>query len=97
MRTRLVLGGLVWVAVTVAAALTLDPVWAVFVGIVAASLWGVVALAGDWDQHSSFEQRELDRARRRAEKWERNKDARERDRARWEAHQARKAQREGSR
>ena len=30
--------------------------------------------------------------RKRAAKWERTKDVRERDRARWEAHQARKAQ-----
>jgi hypothetical protein len=48
-------------------------------------------VASDWDQHSTFEERELVRARKRKEKWERNAGAREKDRALWEAHQAKKA------
>ena len=52
----------------------------------------VAFLARDWDSHSTYEERELARARRRAEKWERGADARARDRASWEAHQARQAQ-----
>jgi hypothetical protein len=51
----------------------------------------MAAFARDWDRHSTFEERELARARKRAEKWERGKSARDRDRARWEAHQARQA------
>ena len=53
----------------------------------------IAVVARDWDRHSTFEERELARARKRAEKWERGKDARDRDRARWEAHQARQAAR----
>jgi len=53
---------------------------------------GVIAfVARDWDQHSTYEERELARSRKRAQKWERNADARARDRARWEAHQARRS------
>src|SRR4051812_50187673 len=51
----------------------------------------VAFFARDWDQHSTFEEREMVRARKRKAKWERNKDKRARDRARWEAHQARRA------
>ena len=53
----------------------------------------IAVLARDWDQHSTFEERELARARKRAEKWERSDDARERDRVHWEAHRARQAKR----
>jgi hypothetical protein len=52
-------------------------------------------MARDWDQHPTFEDREAARARRRKEKWERNADARARDRARWEAHQAKQAKKAG--
>jgi hypothetical protein len=90
---RLVVWGGIWVAVTAAAFLLLDPILAAFVGILGLSLWGVALLASDWERHPSFEQRELDRSRRRAERRERTKDARARDRARWEAHQQRKARR----
>ena len=83
--------GGIWLAGSVGAFLVLDPILASFVAIFGLCLYGVAVLASNWEQHSSFEQRELDRARRRAERRERTKDARARDRARWEAHQARQA------
>ena len=70
---------------------TLSPVLAAAVLIGALTLVGVVAAAADWEKHPSFEERELARSRRRREKWERTADARAKDRARWEAHQARQA------
>jgi type IV secretory pathway TrbD component len=94
---RLAVWGGIWLAGSVAAFLVLDPILAAFVAIFGLCLWGVAVLAGNWEQHSSFEQRELDRARRRAERRERTKDARARDRARWEAHQQRKAGRSSGR
>ena len=91
MTGRWAAGGAVAVLGSVAAFALLDPVIAAFVAIVLVTVAVIGALAGDWDRHSTFEQRELARARKRAEKWERTKDARDRDRARWEAHQARQA------
>jgi hypothetical protein len=88
---RLVVWGGVWAGGSVVAFLLLDPIVATFVTIIGLCLWGVAVLASDWDRHSSFEDRELERARRRAERRERTKDARARDRARWEAHQQRRA------
>ena len=82
---------------SIAAFLLLDPVLAAFVAIVGLCLWAVAVLSSGWEQHPSFEQRELARSRRRAERRERTKDARARDRARWEAHQQRKAEREAGR
>ncbi|WP_347057443.1 hypothetical protein ABC795_12120 [Blastococcus sp. HT6-30] len=78
-------------AVAVGAFLLLDPIVAAAVAITAVTAVGVVAAASNWDSHATFEERELARARRRKEKWERNAGARAKDRARWEAHQARKA------
>jgi hypothetical protein len=77
--------------VSVLAFVLLDPILAAFVVIVLVTGLVIAVLARDWDQHSTFEERELARSRKRAEKWERNKDVRARDRARWEAHQARQA------
>jgi hypothetical protein len=77
------------VAGSVAAFLLLDPILAVFVAIMLLTAAALAFLARDWDRHATFEQRELARARRRAEKWERGTAARERDRAKWEAHRAR--------
>ena len=94
MRRRLTLGALVW-AVATAAAFLVDPVLGAAVAIFGAIGLAVVAAAADWDQHSSFEEREMDRAQRRKEKWARNAGARARDRARWDAHQARRADRSG--
>jgi hypothetical protein len=87
----LALGATLWAAGSVLAFLNLDPIIAAFLVILGASAVVVAAVARDWDHHSTFEERELARARKRAEKWERTKGARDRDRARWEAHQARQA------
>jgi hypothetical protein len=87
-------GGLV-AAVSVLAFRLLDPVLAAFVVILLLTGAVVGVLARDWDQHSTYEEREAARARRRAEKWDRNTAARDRDRRRWEAHQSRRASRAG--
>jgi membrane protein implicated in regulation of membrane protease activity len=75
--------------VSVLAFLLLDPILAAFVVILLVTAAVIAFLARDWDRHSTYEEREAARARKRAEKWERGTDARARDRARWEAHQAR--------
>ncbi len=79
------------VLVSAVAFLTLDPLIAAAVLIGSLTLVAVGSLSADWDEHPGFDDRELARARRRREKWDRTADARARDRARWEAHQARKA------
>lgn len=80
----------------VAAYLFLDVVIAAATLIVGLTLVALTALVRDWDRHPTFEERELARSRRRATRWERNAGARAKDRARWEAHQARKAARQQS-
>jgi hypothetical protein len=85
----LALGAAVWAAGSVLAFLELDPILAAFLVILGGTAVVIAAAARDWDRHSTFEERELARARRRTEKWEGGADARARDRARWEAHQAR--------
>jgi phosphate/sulfate permease len=87
---RWLVSGLAAVLGSVAAFVYLDPIIAAFVAIVLMTAVAMAFAARDWDRHSTFEQRELERARRRAEKWERGKDARERDRVKWEAHKARR-------
>ncbi len=87
----LALGAAVWAAGSVLAFLNLNPILAALLAVLGATAVSMAALARDWDRHSTFEERELARARKRAEKWERNKDVRARDRARWEAYQARQA------
>jgi hypothetical protein len=89
---RWLIGGGIWAVLTALVFLLLNPILAAFITILAATFVAIAALAANWDQHSTFEERERVRAQKRAEKWERTKDVRERDRARWEAHQARKAQ-----
>lgn len=84
-----VLGGAVTVALVVWTFVVLDFVIAAAVAIVLLTLVVVGVAASGWDQHSTYEEREVVRARRRQEKWDQNKDARERDRLKWEAHQAR--------
>jgi hypothetical protein len=81
----------VWAVVTAAAVLLLDVVLAAAVTIVGGVVVALIVAAADWDQHSTYEDREMDRARRREEKWAARADVRARDRARWEAHQARQA------
>jgi hypothetical protein len=85
------LGGAVLTVAAVVLFLLVDPILAAFVAIIGVTLLGIGAMARDWDRHSTFEDREAARARKRKEKWERTADARARDRARWEAHQAKKA------
>jgi ABC-type protease/lipase transport system fused ATPase/permease subunit len=89
---RWLIGGGIWAVLTALVFLLLNPILATFITIISATVVVVLAMAANWDDHSTFEEREAARSRKRAEKWERNKDVRERDRARWEAHQARKAQ-----
>ena len=84
-------GAVLWAAGSVWAFSSLDPIIAAFFVILGATAVVITVAASDWDRHSTFEERELARARKRAAKWERGKDARARDRARWEAHQARRA------
>jgi len=86
-----ILGAAVVVALSVWAFAVLDVVVATAVAIVLVTAVGITVAASGWDQHSTYEERELARARRRQEKWDRNKDVRERDRLKWEAHHARQA------
>lgn len=72
-----------------------DVVVAGFVAILLVTAAVMAFLASDWDRHSTFEEREQQRALRRKAKWEANAEARERDRRRWEAHQARQAPQPG--
>ena len=90
MRRRAVVWGAVWLVVTALAYLVLDPVWGTFVGILGLVLVVVGVLAAGWDTAPGFDERELARARHRKEKYEQGREARERDRARWAAHQAKK-------
>jgi hypothetical protein len=91
----LVVGGVVGLAIAGGSFLVLDPYLAAFVAILLVVGVLIAVLAHDWDSHDSFEERELARARKRQEKWDRNAGARAKDRARWEAHQARKATQDG--
>ena len=81
----------VWVVASVAAFAVLDPVIAAFAAILGLTVVGIAFLSSDWVRSTSFEEREAERVRRRKAKWDAGAAARERDRARWEAHQARKA------
>ncbi|MBB3674287.1 hypothetical protein [Modestobacter versicolor] len=89
MSKRTVVAGAGWVLLTVLAFLA-DPVLGACVLIFGAIGVVVVQLSSSWDTHPDFEARELERARRRKAKWEKNAPAREKDAARWAAHQARK-------
>lgn len=89
------LGAAVTLALAVAAFTRFDLVIASAVAIVLVTTFGMIVAASGWDQHSTYEEREAARARRRQEKWDRNKAARERDRLKWEAHHARQAHPDG--
>lgn len=86
---RWALAGAVAVLGSIMAFLVLDPILAAFVAIMLVTSAVIAVVVSDWDRHSTFEERELERARRRKEKWERGAAARARDRAKWEAHRAR--------
>jgi hypothetical protein len=94
MGKRVVVAGIAWAVVTLLA-FAKDPILGASVGIFAGAVVVVIALTSNWDSHPDFEERELVRARRRAarkaEAWEKNKDARERDRVRYAAHRAKQA------
>jgi len=87
----LLVGGAVVTAAGLLALLFVDPILGAFLLIMGVTLMGLSYLARDWDQHSTYEDREMARALKRKQKWERGSAARERDRVRWEAHQARQA------
>jgi ABC-type protease/lipase transport system fused ATPase/permease subunit len=91
MSKRTVIAGAGWVVLTVLAFLV-DPILGACVLIFGAICVVVVQLASTWDEHPDFEAREAVRARRRKAKWERNAGRREKDAARYAAHQARKKQ-----
>ena len=86
------LGGLIVVGYL--AFRVLNPILAAALVIVAATVLGIAALARDWHQHPSYEEREQLRAERRKIKFAQNQGARDRDRAKWEAHQARQRQKD---
>jgi len=88
---RIVIWGALVAAVSVLAFRLLDPIVAAFIVILLVTGLVIAYVARDWDQHPTYEQREAVRARKRAEKWDRNQAARDRDRAKWEAHQAKQA------
>jgi hypothetical protein len=94
MSKRAVVAGVVWIVLTVLAFL-LDPILGACVLVFGGIGVAVVALGSSYDEHPDFEARELARARRRAAKREqhraKNKDAIEKDRARYAAHQAKLA------
>lgn len=67
----------------------LNPIIAAALVIVGATVLGMAAVARDWDQHPRYEEREQLRAEKRKIKFAENQGARDKDRAKWEAHQAR--------
>lgn len=76
----------VWAVVTALLFLLIYWVLALFVSFVGLTAVVVVAMGSDWERHSTFEEREQIRARRRQEKFERNAGARARDREIWETY-----------
>ena len=76
----------VWAVVTAFLFLLIYWVLALFVSVLGLTLVVITAMASDWDRHTTFEEREQIRARKRQAKFERNAAARARDRAIWEAH-----------
>jgi hypothetical protein len=85
---------LVWLVVTGLAFWLLYWVVAVGIAMIGGIAVLVVLMSADWDSHSTFEQREADRARRRKERYERNAGKRARDRARFEAAKAAEARKQ---
>ena len=91
MSKRTVVAGAVWALLTVLAFLV-DPILGACVLVFGGIGVVVVQLASTWDEHPDFEARELVRARKRKQKWDRDAGKREKDAARYAAHQARQAQ-----
>jgi len=94
MSKRTVVAGVVWVVLSVLAFLQ-DPILGAVVLIFGASAVVVVQLSSTWSEHPDFEARELARAERRKVKWEKNTGPREKDAAKYAAHQARQAAKAG--
>jgi hypothetical protein len=88
-----VVAAVVWALASAGAFVVLDPIVAAFVCIVGLTAVVMAFLSSDWVRSTTFEEREAERVRRRKAKWEAGAAARERDRARWEAHQARRTDR----
>ena len=95
MSKRTVVAGAVWALLTVLAFLV-DPILGACVLVFGGIGVVVVQLASTWDEHPDFEARELERARRRKAKWEKNAGRRAKDAARYAAHQARKDREQAS-
>ena len=76
----------VWAVVAALLFLIMYWVLALFVSILGLTLVVIAAMSSDWEQHSTYEEREQIRARKRRAKFERNTASRARDRALWEAH-----------
>jgi ABC-type protease/lipase transport system fused ATPase/permease subunit len=91
MSKRTVVAGALWVVLSVLAFLV-DPILGACVLIFGAILVVVVQLSSTWNEHPDYEARELVRAQRRKEKWDRTAGKREKDAARYAAHQARQAE-----
>ena len=89
MSKRTLVAGALWVLLTVLAFLV-DPILGACVLVFGAIGVVVVQLGSTWDQHPDYEARELARARRRKAKWDKGAGAREKDAARYAAHQAKK-------
>jgi fatty acid desaturase len=79
---------LVWAVVTALAFWLLYWVVAVGIAIIGFIALLVTLLSLDWDAHSTYEQREAERARRRQERYDRTAGKRAKDRARYEAAKA---------
>jgi hypothetical protein len=90
MSKRTLVAGALWVLLTVLAFLV-DPILGACVLVFGAIGVVVVQLGSTWDQHPDYEARELARAQRRKVKWEKGAKAREKDAARYAAHQAKKS------
>jgi hypothetical protein len=90
MSKRTLVAGALWVLLTVLAFLV-DPILGACVLVFGAIGVIVVQLGSTWDEHPDYEARELQRARRRKVKWEKGAKAREKDTARYAAHQAKKS------
>lgn len=89
----MLIGAVAWVALTVAA-FSVDPILGSAVLLFGGVLVVVGHLASTWGAGTTFEEREMARARRRKQKYEANAGNRAKDRERWEASKARKAARE---
>jgi hypothetical protein len=76
----------------IAAFWLLDVVLAAALVALVGTLAAIGVLASGWESHPTFDDRERARARSRKERWVKNADVRARDRARWEAYQARQAE-----